>query len=79
MTVKRIAYGIHAARVKGRTMNGSYYTFGDGSIGGPHNYKKISFLEFCWLKIYYPLLKNFFPAKYQAIYDRSWGKKRKAK
>lgn len=72
--VERISYGRYVSIARGRTMDGSYYTFKKGYIGGPHNYRVISLPVFVFLKLKYWIIETFFKSHYKKMVDRSWGR-----
>lgn len=70
--VERFRYGIHVTKAKGETISGEYYTFVDGSIGGKHNYRKITRLRYALLSMKYYLLKTLFSRYFQKIESETW-------
>ena len=76
MYVERIKYGRYVAKTNGETISGTNYSFpsknGGYWIGGKHNYREISFLEYFFLWCKYLFLKKIFNSKYKKIVDLSW-------
>jgi len=71
--VKRFRFGLEAQIVK--STNGSgYYSFKSGDMGGMHNYKEITMIEYLWLKLWYLVLEKALPKIYRKISKRSWDK-----
>jgi len=69
--VKRTQFGLEAQIVE--STNGSgYHSFKGGGIGGRHNYKEITRVEYLWLKTWYWVLGTILPEMYRKISKRSW-------
>lgn len=73
MYLKRIKYGIGAAKPRGKTLDGSHFSFKDG-IGNPNNYEEISLIKFVILSTYSWILINLFKTYYDKLVKNSWRK-----